>query len=42
MNRYWVATTTELIEQKRKIVSVEGIEVGLFYVEQQFVAWLGI
>lgn len=42
MNRYWVATTTELIEQKRKIVSVEGIEVGLFYVEQQFVAWRNI
>jgi nitrite reductase (NADH) small subunit len=39
MSRYKVATMGELKEKGRKIVEVKGMEIGIFWVDEQLVAW---
>jgi nitrite reductase (NADH) small subunit len=41
-NRYEVATVEELHKAGRKIVSVKGMEIGVFAVGEQFYAWRNI
>ncbi|SFD63791.1 Ferredoxin subunit of nitrite reductase or a ring-hydroxylating dioxygenase [Paenibacillus catalpae] len=41
-NRYEAATVEELRNAKRLIVTVKGMEIGLFAVGEQFYAWRNI
>lgn len=42
MNKYHVASLTELKAEKKKIVHVNGMEIGVFYVNGQCYAWRNI
>lgn len=39
MNKYAVAKVADLLEKKRRIVEVKGVEVGIFVVDGRFYAW---
>lgn len=39
MNRYYAAKITDVPEGGRKIVEIEGVEIGLFQVQEKFYAW---
>lgn len=42
MNRYFAGKTSEIPEGERKIVEIEGIEIGLFQVKGNWYAWRNI
>ena len=39
MNRYWVGKASEIRETAKKIVEVNGQEMGVFYVDGEYYAW---
>lgn len=42
MKRYYAAKVDEVPEGGKKIVEIEGIEIGLFQVEKKFYAWVNV
>lgn len=39
MNKYLAASVEEIRQQGRKIVTVKGLEVGIFYIDGSYYAW---